>query len=263
MTKIERGCVNLYYLENYLIEKFLDPLTIEESKSKMKILKLGSEEFKDEILNYIRSKPDFWITNSEVYLKLLEGITNYINHNDYENKNIKAIYNYAYSNDFTLIKQINKDNNINTNCILNNYFEDPEFYKFLDLIERDTYIETSDSNKTILDPTILPMIYNYLICKNSLNEEQYTNLQNVILFFSFCDYNKDYDYIWNNKQENKFNNFKFKKYSLRNNKNDESIEYNYFEYLNKLGNIQEQIISLKSTSTLVSFLDYLDMKKVK
>jgi hypothetical protein len=271
MTEKERGCINLYHLENYLIERALDPLTEEIYGS--------GDELINATLTYLRSKPFYWIINSEIYLEIIakDYETSRFYHDDnYINKDLIAIYNYIYLGgirvdrsgisglpsttdpDFEILNLFDKDTS---------FTKDPLYVEFIELLQSCDYINIDPSKKTIYDMSVIPCLYNYmLISKN--NNINTTKLQNLLLWFSYVSYSIEIDALWaavntKTETENIFQNPNSKKYNLRLSKlNEQEMDEMYIQKQIKIFELQERIAALKGSERVKDFLIYLKTNKV-
>lgn len=247
MTEKEKACINLYNLENYLIERAFDPLTEEIYKD--------CDELVSDTLGYIRVRPDYWIVNSEIYLELVSKIEGYYYDDKHINKDLIAVYNYIYMNNFKKKlsnKCENKDEN-NNNSLTN----DPKYYNFINMIERDSCFDIDYTNKFLFDISIIHLIYKFLVNENEnviktskINNIE-TRIQNFILFFSNVEYAHEIAILWSNEKEKtaSLNILKplGKKYNLRVAKyNEEEAERLYIENQIKILTIEENIMKIRN-----------------
>lgn len=275
MKEKERGCINLYQIENYLIERALDPLTEEIYKD--------CEHLINDTLNYLRSRPDYWIINSEVYLDIISKNGKiYYSDDKYINKDLVAIYNFIYKNSFKKITSSSQTTAHEINDYLNdeNYpieklVNDADYCKFLNLLERDSCLEIDESKKLLYDINILPLIFKFILSKYSeeLNKNFSSDydlnlfqvkIQNFILFFSYIEYNESLASLWIQKPENLPINPNAKKYRLRLSKiNEEELDKIYLENQIKIFNLQEKINHFKNTKLVVEFFQFLKQNNTR
>jgi hypothetical protein len=295
MTDKERGCINLYHLENYLIERALDSAT-EELYQGNYFYKIDSENLIEDILKYLRTKPDYWIINSEVYLDIMANNFSLYYDDKYENKDLTAIYNFIYQQkqkDISINKEKDFDVEVSVEeSAFKRYFKldnkgethgpdhinkinfeilkDPNYPKFIKFLENDLFYEINETNKTIFDTSITHHIYNYFFTKNRdlLSDKiKQMNLQNLILFFSHVEYDCFLEYLWNSKNDAKTKNSHShvsKKYSLRLSRvNEEEMEKSYISDQIKIFQINESIANLKQCKEIGDFINYLQKNSVR
>jgi len=268
-------------------------------------MRIDHNEFIKDILVCLRSRPDYWIINSEIYLEIIaknEIYSTYSN-DKYVNKDLLAIYNYIFMNEFKIPEECKRNNECPETCedenknLLNDYLgfdanesddsymkslmNDKEYCKFVNFIERDSHFEIDYATKTLFDSSIVPLIYKFLIkryynriskifsCSN-YHEIPYTiqiKIQNFILFFSYFSYDNSIDNFWNNNIENPKTNLinrQYKKYKLRINKIDEDeLEQLYIQSQINILNLHEKISNLKKIFKIEEFINFLKENKVK
>jgi hypothetical protein len=255
MSEKERGCINLYHLENYLIERALDPSTEE-------IYKNGEELIRNTLI-YLRLKPFYWILNSEVYLEI---VGNSCYDDNYVNKDLIAIYNYIYNGKFRKEERTQEsttDPEFDLVKISNLYdlYDDPCYIEFVEFLDCPDYLYIDPSKKLIFDSNLPPLIFSYL--KGEIADNKNFKLQNLILFFSYVSYHPDLDTIWNTvKPENEiFNNTK--KYNLRLNKmNEDEMDEMYIQKQIKIFELQEKLTQIKTSEKVAKFFNFLKENKV-
>jgi hypothetical protein len=242
----------------------------------------------------LRSKPEYWIINSDIYLEIVsKNEQNFYCDDKYENKDLSAIYTYIFKNkNFFYKKQLpvtKIENSTDENMIIDyinlENFEklvnDKQYCEFVKLLEKEFFFQIDYTNKTFFDITIVSHIYNFtlksfeskyaenIIDLNPLNNLTFQiRLQNFILFFSYVNYSKEIDYLWSYKPEIKVNNSlistNVKKYSLRLNKvNEEELDQLFIQNQIKILSLQEQINKNKNLPRNKEFLDYLKNNKVQ
>lgn len=245
-------------------------------------------------MNFLRSKPEYWILNSEIYLEIiLKNDQNFYYDDKYENKDLSAIYTYIFkNNNFFYKKQIpvtkienSTDENMIYDLINEENFEklvnDTQYCEFVKLLEKESFFQIDYTNKTLFDVKIIPNIYKFtmksfemkyshiLIDVNPLNTQSIQiRLQNFILFFSYAHYDKELDYLWTYKSETKVNpslvSTNVKKYSLRLNKvNEEELDQIFIQNQIKMLTLHEELNKNKNLSRNKEFLEYLKENKVK
>lgn len=277
MSEKERGCINLYHLENYLIERALDPAT--------EYIYQDADDFIKNTLDYLKTRPEYWIINSQIYLETISGCGNYYFDDKYENKDLTAIYTYAYCNNFKRQEQVQSDNgNIMAEDIpVNNYINaeditqlisDPEYLGFVQTVERESFFDIDPTSKTLYDFSIIPQIYKFVRQKYENRLKDFHNfdtifikIQNIVLFYSHASYDKVISILWENKQEvslvGPLINPASKKYRLRVNKvNEEEMERVYIQNQIKLLELEEDLSKHRNLQQIKEFLNFLKLNNV-
>jgi hypothetical protein len=264
MTQKERGCINLYHLENYLIERALDPMTEEIYKN--------GEELIHDTLNYLRSRHDYWIKNSEVYLEIVNKGFN-PEDDKYVNKDLIAVYNYIYQSeiredrshmivDATTDPDFDVIDLLDDKTVLNN----PDYLEFVELLQSNDYIAIDPAKRLVFDSTVVPLIFSYCVKNFGVNDNMVgTKLQNLILFFSYVGYHEELDILWNNTKEDKdiLQTANSKKYNLRLSKlNEDEMDALYIQKQIKIFELQEKLSAVKNFHLVENFLSYLKANKV-
>jgi hypothetical protein len=266
MTPIERGCINLYHLENYLIERALDPSTEENYKN--------GEELISNTLDYLRTKPFYWIINTEVYMGIVSKGDNYNEDDGYVNKDLIAIYNYVYGGK---IKQNNSDMIVDSTTDpefdlanlfgqnVEEYYTDPYYIEFVEFLSSPDYLAIDPAKRMLFDSTVVPLLYNYLRQKYCVTEQvRLIKLQNLILFLSYVGYNQDIESIWTPpaKAESIEPISNTKKYNLRLSKlNEDELDEMYLQKQIKIIELQDKLNQVKQVDVIKDFLGYLKTNK--
>lgn len=243
-------------------------------------------------LEYLRTKPFYWIINTEIYLDILSKDENRIYYDDnYVNKDLISVYNYVEINKFRNENDPNNNkNDVNMQLSTDPDFEipnylnetnlkklinDEEYNKFVRLIENDHYLDIDYTNKNLYDMTVIPLMFKFLLTKleHEINEKfkeedrrvLEIKLQNFLLFFSYVEYNEDLSYIWDRKVEPITTiTQNTKKYNLRLSKmNEEEMEEMFLQNQLKIIKIQDSINLLKSKQIIAEFLSYCKVNKIK
>jgi hypothetical protein len=235
-------------------------------------------------LSHLRTIPEYWIINSEVYLNILSKEQKYYDEK-FINKDLIAIYNYIHNNNFMILKndgtmeqttliESEVNNYLGDNFNLETFINDGDYLKFVELVENESYMDIDITRKTIFDVTLIPHIYRYFTqnkykvkiselqkgCNFSL-EERHLRIQNFIMYFSLVEYTLPA--FTNPRTERRQVNGQIKKYGLRKNKfNEEELEQQYLDNQIKILNLNERINSIKNSKIIQDFFSYLRENKV-
>lgn len=270
LNDVEKACLYEYHLENYIIDKALDP----EVEAKYS----SGNDLINDMLDFIRSRPDYWLFGSQKYIEIVNR-RNCIEEEKYFNKDFVAIFNYSMMTKFKdeTVFPVNYDNNLDKNedpnCFLQNYLKnsetqkllnDSDYFDFVRLIERENYFCVDESNIMLIHQSVIRHLFAFFKeGRKNFNEKFSLKLQNFILFVSSVYNNKEISDLLKNDEDSKMFEISSKKYRLRESKmNIEEFENLCVERMMKISAFKDQIEKIKKQEKVENFLNFLKNKKI-
>ena len=232
LSPLEKGCLNHYALENFLIEQYGNCYDYEAN--------VNDADYSvnvDNVLLIIRDDVKYWAENSEIYMNILKQSDN-ANDVEFTNKALYSIYNYIHQNpniNFTDDK-VKEDMMIDIN--------ENEMDKY-----EHGLIETEENAYYCFNFNILRDIYRFLLKdRNDINVNDKIKIQNMLLYLILANNIKSTTEIIS------LSTLKTKKYLLRREKKiDEEKE---IKAQIKIIELQDKLAVIKENKNIKEFMNW-------